>query len=58
MPSCALLKHICRFILYNKIENNFSSLFDEFSMQQEKFQPQVLVVGGLRMMLNFKEGEG
>lgn len=51
-------KRANRFILYNKIENNFSSLLDEFSMQQEKFQPQVLVVGGLRMMLNFKEGAG
>lgn len=58
MLSCAVLKHVCRFILYNKNENNFSSLLYEFSMQQEQFQPQVLVVGGLRMMLNFKEGEG
>jgi len=57
IPNCVVLKPILRFILYNKMENNFSSLLGEFSTQQEIFQPQVLVVGGLRMMLNFK-GEG
>lgn len=47
-----------RFILYNQNENNFTSLLNEFSAQQDSFKPHVLVVGGLRMMLNFKQSNG
>jgi hypothetical protein len=49
----------CRFILHNSVgSEQFSSLLNDFVLELTRSQPSLIVVGGLRMMLNVDNEQG